>query len=165
MIAAPLLLGTAAALLQAGVLPAFYLDAWAAPLLPAALVAAWAATRPPAETGMIALAAALTLGAMSVERAGWFLLALLPSVGIAMLLATVAPRHQGFGARAARATATAFGGTVCYVAMLAIVSGRGATAAEASVEVAVASLGTAVLAAAGVIALAPLRRRSSGLYA
>ena len=165
MTIAPFLLGAIAALLQASVLPAFYLDPWAAPLLPSALVAAWAVIRRPEETWAIVLAGALILGVVSTERTGWFLLALLPSVGIAMLLATVAPRHHSFVAGLGRAAATAAAGTGCYLSILAIVSGNGAALAPAAPQVIAAGLATAALAGVGVIALRPLRPRPRGLYA
>ena len=164
MIAAPLLVGAAAALLQTAVLPTLFLDAWATPLLPAALVAAWAATRRPEETWTIVLVAALILGVMSRERAGWFLLALLPSVGIAVSLDALAPRHRNFGARLGRAVATALAGTICYVTILAIASGNGGALATTGPQIAAAGLGTMVLATLGVIALAPLRARPAGLF-
>lgn len=164
MIALPLLLGALGALLQVSVLPAFYPEPWATPLLPCALVAAWAATRQPEESWPIVLASAVLLGIASVERSGWFLIALLPTFGVGLAIGSFAPHHHNFGARLGRATATAATGAVCYLGTLALTSGSVVGLVAAVPAVALAGLGTAVLAAIGVVALIPLRPRPAGLF-
>jgi hypothetical protein len=164
VIALPLLLGALGALLQVSVLPAFYAEPWATPLLPCALLAAWAATRRPEESWPIALASALVLGVASVERSGWFLLALLPTFGAGLALGLVSPRHHHFVARLGRATATAATGAVCYLGTLALASGSVVGLGAAVPAVVLAGVGTAVIAAIAMVALIPLRPRPVGLF-
>lgn len=166
MIAVPLLLlGVVAALIQAAVLPAFYANAWATPVPACALIAAWAVTRRPDETWAIALAGALVLGVVSIERTGWFLLAMLPTVGLAMTLDEVSPRNRGFSARLGRALAAAAAGALSYAALLAVASTSGGTLIEESRALAMGAIGTAVITAIVVVLLTPLRPRPAGLFA
>jgi len=165
MIALALILGVTAALVQAAVLPAFYTGLWAAPVPACALIAGWAATRRPEETWTIALAAALVLGAISVERAGWFLLAMLPTVGAAMVLATMAPRNRSLTARVGRALIAASGGALGYAGTFAIASTSADALLEEAPGLGAAALVTGLLAALIVVCAAPFRRRPVGLFA
>jgi len=164
VIALTIALGILAALLQAAVVPAFFLDAWAAPIPACALIAAWAAARRPEETWPIAAAAALVLGVISVERAGWFLLALLPSVGGAILLASVSRENRGLSARLSRGIAAAAIGSLGYAAVLGLGAARDGAVFRESAAVAFAAVGTALLAAIVVTALTPFRRHPVGLF-
>jgi hypothetical protein len=165
MIAAPLLLGGAvAALVQVAVLPAFYGSAWATPVPACALIAAWAVTRRPDETWAIALAAALVLGVVSIERSGWFLLALLPTIGLAMTLDTVSPRNRSFSARLGRSVSAAAGGTLAYAALLALPATSGGALLEETRALAMGAIGTALLTATIVLILVPLRPRPATLF-
>lgn len=165
MIALALLLGVSAALVQAAVLPTFYLNAWTAPVPACALIAAWAATRRPEETWAIAGTGALVLGAISVERSGWFLLAMLPTVGVAMVLAEVSPRNRGFTARLGRAVAAASVGTLCYGSLLALTSASAGVLLEEAPSLVVAAIGTSLLAAIVVVVALPFRPRPASLFA
>jgi len=164
VIAVALLLGFLAALVQAAVVPAFYLDAWAAPVPACALIAGWAAARRPEETWSIAVAGAVVLGVVSVERSGWFLLAILPTVGVAMLLTEVSPGNRGFSARITRASATAVVGTLAYVATLALASASGRVLLDETPRLVIAALGTGLLAVFILVAMLPFRRRTAGLF-
>jgi hypothetical protein len=164
VIAVALLLGVLAALVQAAVVPTFYLDAWAAPVPACALIAGWAAARRPEETWGIAVAGAVVLGVVSVERSGWFLLAMLPTVGVAMLLTEVSPNNRGFSVRVTRATATAVAGTLAYIATLALASASGDLLLEETPGLVIAALGTGLLAAVVLVAMLPFRRRTEGLF-
>lgn len=137
----------------------------AAPVLPAILVGAWAAVRRPEETWPAILLPAIVLGAMSEQRVGWFLLALLP----APLIASIAvrrfrPRVTGFTRRALVGSAAAAGGAIAYGLVL-LISASMAGEIGASLG---ALLGSAILT--GTIALVatcclwPLRPRQRGLF-
>ena len=165
MILVPVLAGLVAALFQVALIPAFVSDGWAAPVLPCAVVAAWAASRRPEAATLIALTSALVLGAISVERAGWFLIALLPAVGTAMLLDTLAPAARNLPARIVRAAASAAAGTLGYLATLALAGGHLGSLAGAVSDAAGAAMGTALLAVIFVVLLGPLPTRAPGPYA
>ena len=152
-------LGLAAALLQVGAVPAFFLDGAAAPLLPVALLAAWAAAREPAQTWPVVLVTAATLGAISQERVGWFLIALLPTVAVAALAG-------GGGARRSLATAplTAAAGAALYLLVLALAAGRTSALPDSTGAHLATVLWTAAAAALLALALAPLRPRPHGLF-
>jgi hypothetical protein len=165
VILVPVLAGLVAALFQVALVPAFVSDGWAAPVLPCAIVAAWAASRRPEAATLIALTSALVLGVISVERAGWFLIALLPAVGSAMLLDALAPAARNLPARVARAAVGAAAGTLGYLATLALAGGHLGSLVEASSDAAGAAAGTALLAVVFVVLLTPLRPRAPGPYA
>ncbi len=165
MIMFQLMLGTSAALLQAAVIPRFTTDPWAAPVVASAVIAAWAVTRQPHETWPIALASALVLGLVSIERSGWFLLAMLPTVGLAMLLDAVSPRNRGLPARLGRAAAAAAAGALGYALLLALASASSASLIEEARSLALAAIATALLAVLTVAATSPFRRRPAGLFA
>ncbi len=120
----PAIVGLLAALVQVAFLPAVVSTGWAAPIVPCAVVAAWTAARRPEGAAVVALAAALVLGAISVERAGWFIVALLPALGTAMSLESVAPTARSLGARSVRAVASAGVGAFGYLIALALVGGQ-----------------------------------------
>ena len=152
-------LAVAAVLLQLGVVPAFFLDARAAPLLPAALIAAWASVRTTGETWPALLIAPAMLGAASEERVGWFLLALLPTAAFTL----IANRASGTR-RFAAAPAAAGAGAIAYLVLLTLAAGRPGALAPATAELAAAALWTAAAAAITVAALWPLRSRTRGLF-
>lgn len=164
MIIMSLLAGAAASLIQITVLPQLFFDAWTTPFLPAALVATWSATRKPIETWGITLISALILGVMSSERAGWFLLALLPISFIAVSLDELTARNQNLTTRIGRAGATALTGTLSYVLILTIVAGKGSLLVAVGPQIAMACLGTMALTTVGVLALNPFRKRPVGLF-
>ena len=97
------LLGAFAALAQIGTAPAWAGQPLAAPVLPLAVVAGWASVRGPGEAAAAAIAAALALGAASEERAGWFLLAMLPAAALAAPASALPPRARPLLAPAAAA--------------------------------------------------------------
>lgn len=165
MILLLLLVGGSAALIQTAVLPAFYLNAWAAPVPACALIAAWAAVKRPQDTWPLAVAGALVLGVISVERSGWFLLAFLPTVAATIAVAEVSREHRGFAARLGRATAAALVGTIGYIAMLTLASTGGRLLLERAPDLLTAAVATSVLAAVIVALMLPLRERSTGLFA
>jgi hypothetical protein len=165
VIVVPVLAGLIAALFQLALVPAVTSNGWAAPVLPCAVVAAWAASRRPEAATLIALTSALVLGVISVERAGWFLVALLPAVGVAMLLDALVPAARNLPARVARAAAGAAAGTLGYLATLALAGGHVGALVDAGSDVAGAATITALIAAVVVVALSPLRPRAPGPYA
>lgn len=165
MIAVPVLAGLVAALFQVALVPAVASNGWAAPVLPCAVVAAWAVSRRPEAATLVALTSALVLGAISVERAGWFLVALLPAVGLAMLLDALAPAARNLPARVARAAAGAAAGTLGYLATLALAGGHLGALIAASSDAAGAAAMTALVATVLVVVLSPLRPRAPGPYA
>jgi hypothetical protein len=153
-------LALAAALLQLGAMPALFLDAGAAPLLPVGLIAAWASVRRAEETWLAVLAASLLLGAASTERAGWFLLALLPTPALAVGVVALRPRRRVLAAPLAAGL-----GALLYLALLALASGRaGGLAAEAPGHFPAAA-GTALVAIAFAGVIPRHARRADGLFA
>ena len=164
MIALALLLGLAAALTQAAIVPAFTVGAWAAPVPTCALVAAWSVTLRPGGTWAIVVTSAVVLGVMSVERSGSFLLALLPTVSATMFLETVSPASQNFVARLGRATAAAAVGSASYVIALGLISGTGRALIEVGPQIALGAAGTSLLAAIVVTASAPWRRQRTSIF-
>jgi hypothetical protein len=152
-------LAAAAALLQLGVVPAFFLDARGAPLLPAALIAAWASVRKTGETWPALLIAPVMLGAASEERVGWFLLALLPTAALTLIAGRTSAAR-----RFAVAPAAAGAGAVAYLVLLTLAAGRPGALPSATAELAAAALWTAAAAAVATAALWPLRSRKHGLF-
>ena len=153
------LLALAAALLQVGALPAFFLDGAATPLLPVALLAAWAAAREPAQTWPVLLVTAATLGAVSQERVGWFLFALLPTAAIATLAGGGGGRR-----RLAMAPLTAAAGAALYLVVLALAAGRTSALSGSTGAQLATVLWTAAAASLLALALTPLRPRTHGLF-
>ncbi len=87
-------LGAGAALVQLGAAPALFGEQRAAPVLPLALIAGWGAVRGLPEATPAAVLAALTLGVASEERAGWFLLAMVPTAALLLPAAALPPSRQ-----------------------------------------------------------------------
>ncbi len=142
--------------LQIGVLPALFLGG-TGPLLPVALLAAWAGVRHVGETWPMLLLMPLVLGAASEERAGWFLLALLPTAALSLAVQRSRPRWM------AAAPVAALGAWL-YLALLTLAAGR-VTAVPALLQAhLIAALWTAVAAAAVTLALHAVRPRGRGLF-
>ena len=181
--AAAATLAAALVVLQLSLVPALFpagaLGA-AAPLLPVALVAAWGAARDPIEVAPALVVAAAALGAVSTERVGWFLLALLPTAALAVT-ARALPRRAPWGrgrsaldARSAgesppadvalRAAAAAAVGAAAYLALLALASGRPALLSALGPSIVGAAAWSAALADALALLLRPLRPRRRGLF-
>lgn len=152
------LLVLAATFMQVGVVPSLVFAAGAAPLLPVAVVAAWGTLRDPAEVWPALLLAAITLGVASEQRAGWYLLALLPTG--ALLLAPAPPSI----ARVARAALTATAGAWTYSAVLLLADGHGAALPAFGVDLVGGAMWTGAIAAMLTLALWPVRARARGLF-
>ena len=152
----------------------------ASPLLPVVLVAAWGSARDPVETVPAAVAAAAALGAVSSERVGWFLLALLPTIVAAVTLRAGLGRAPGSrpggeldGLRDGRVsllTVAALGavsaavGSAAYVALLTLAAGDVALFPELLRSIAATTVWSAGLAAVLAPLLRPLRRERRGLF-
>ena len=171
---AVLQLSLVAALFPAGPLAA------ATPLLPVVLLAAWGSARDPIETVPAAVGSAAALGAISSERVGWYLLALLPTI-VAAYTARAglervpgarpgldgAPERGGdpsFPAAALLAAAAAAAGSAAYLALLTIASGDVGLFPELLGSIAGTAAWSAGLAAALAPLLRPLRRERRGLF-
>ena len=148
-----------ASLLQLGAVPALFLGGIAAPLLPVALIAAWTVARGERELWPALLIVAAVLGVASSERVGWFLLALLPAVGLSAVLADTL-----VGRRLALAPAAAAFGALGYLTVLATAGGGLASLPAMSGAIAAASAWTALAAAFFALALWPLQPRPRGLF-
>ena len=152
----------------------------ATPLLPIVLVAAWGSARDPVEIVPAAIVAAAALGAVSSERVGWFLLALLPTVvavttvragldwapGAQPGLGIDAPDDGGtsFATAALLGAGSAAVGAAAYVALLTIASGELSLFPELLESIVGTMLWSAGLAAALAPLLRPLRRERRGLF-
>lgn len=147
-----------AGLAQLGVVPALFLDRFAAPVLPVALLAAWAATRGAGPTWVWLLPFPLLLGAVSEQRAAWFLVALLPTPVLAAAAVQLLPR------RSLGAATAAAGGALCYLVLLALVSGRPRLVLDEAEAMAVAAVLTGLAGAGLALMLVPLRPRERGLF-
>lgn len=169
MIALVALLTIAAAILQAGAIPALY-PSGAAPLLPVAIIAAWSAIRQPRELWLALLLGAVVLGVNSGTRSGAYLLALLmPSImAVALQPLLDEQRHtvtllQRLGGSAA----IGGGGALLYVSTLALGSGSlhlVRAALEAPLALLTAALWTACIAGALTGLLWPLRARPESMF-
>lgn len=158
--AALAVLALAAALLQLGAVPTLAFDVAAAPLLPVALLAAWGTVRDPAEVWPALLVAAIALGVASEQRAGWYLLALLPTGAILL-----APGARTSMARLTRAPLAAAAGAWAYLVVLLVVGGDGTAIPALGVDLALGAMWTGALAALLACALWPLRAQARGLFA
>ena len=156
------LLGVGAALLQLGAAPALFEQQLAAPVLPLALIAGWGAVRGLAEVAPAAILAAIVLGVASEERAGWFLLAMLPTAALVVPALTLPPSR-----RLLLAPAAAAAGVLAYQGLLQLSSG----VASAPLTEGEALLGGALWSAAAAFVLAALcwalraRPSAGGLFA
>jgi hypothetical protein len=149
-----------AALLQAGAMPALFFDPASTPLLPVALLAAWGAMRSLDDMWPGFFVVPLTLGVVSEERVGWFLLALLPTAALLMRPAPPEALRQ-----LSRAGLVAAAGALAYLVLLFIAAGEVAALLNAVPRLAVAMLGTAAIAATFALLLWPARsRRARGLF-
>lgn len=161
-----------AALLQVGVVSTLVFHSAGAPFLPIALLAAWGTVRRPAEVWPALLLAAATLGVASEQRAGWYLLALLPT-GIALIAPATLPttsyrargHHPSLLGGIARAPVAAAAGTWVYLVLLLVAGGDAAAIPEVGVDLVVGALWTGVVAAILAFALWPLRSRQRSLFA
>lgn len=152
----------------------------ATPLLPVALVAAWGAARDPVEAIPATLVAAAALGAVSSERVGWFILALLPTTAAAVTARALLKRAPWTRSRmtfgGAHASETTFPdavlcaagaatvGAAAYLALLTLAAGRASLLPELLESIAGSAGWSAVLAAVLAPLLRPLRRQRRGLF-
>ncbi len=156
-------LGVGAGLLQVGAAPALFTEPRAAPLLPLAVVAGWSAVRGLGEAAPALLGAAVVLGAASEERAGWFLLAMLPAAALiaGAGAAPSAPSVRGL----LLAPAAAGLGAALYLGLLNLAAGELDALGRDREAVLAAAAWTAALAGALALLAWPLRpRRAAGLF-
>jgi len=159
------LIVAAAALVQAGAGPALFAHPLAAPILPAAIVVAWAAMRGPEETWAALPLPAIVMGALSDERAGWFLIALLPAPLLGMVVSRRARRTgAGLVRRVAWSAAAAGGAALCYGLVLVVAAGVLGDLPSATGDAAVGVLLTGLLGALLALLAWPARRRERGLF-
>lgn len=150
------------AILQVGAVPTLFHDPYAAPVLPLTVVAAWGATRGGAETMPGLLGAAIVLGVSSQERAGWFLLAMLPTAALLLLSEPSPNRERPPAAFIAAGAATV--GAFAYAGTLALAAGALGELPAASWSMLTAALWTGGAAMVLVIPLLPLKPRPKGLF-
>ena len=146
--------GLALGLAQLGAGPTLFGEARAAPLLPLAAAAGWSAARGPGAAPPLLLGAALALGAASAERAGWFVIAMLPGAALLAAAEGAPPRR-----RLALAPTAAGLGAAGYAALLYLAAGRPGLLADGREEALAAALWTAAAAAACALLAWPLRPR------
>ncbi len=156
----------ALALVQAGAAPALFADPLAAPVLPAILLVAWAAQRGPEECWPAIPAPAVILGVLSDERAGWFLVALLPAPLLGLVVLRRA-RRTGAGAvrRALWSAAAAALAVLLYGIVLTLAAGVAADLPASTGDAMAGVVLSAMLGAGMALAAWPLRRRERGLFA
>ena len=153
------------ALLQLGAMPTLFLGGVAAPLLPVALIAEWATARGEREAWAAVLIASIVLGVASQERVGWFLLALLPTAALSTLALGIFAARSTAARRLASAPVVAAGGTLLYLAVLALASGRVAALGQQLSAGIAAAAWTALVASLIALVLWPLQLRTSrGLF-
>lgn len=151
---------------QTAITTALFRDPLATPVLPVALIAAWASMRRVEETWPAVLLPAIVLGATSEERAGWFLLALLPAPALALAGSRrLRPRVSGIGRRLTVAATVGAGAACAYVTLLSLAGGVVRDLPAHAPAILAAAAGSALLAALAALALWPLRRRERGLFA
>ena len=165
-----LALGVAAGLAQVEAAPTLFAEPRAAPLLPLAVVAGWSAARGLGEAAPALLGAAVVLGAASEERAGWFLLAMLPAAALIAGASAGSPASSGASSGPPAtwlrglllAPAVAGLGAALYQGLLHLVAGELGVLGDDRAAVLAAAAWTAALA--GVLALLawPLRPRPAG---
>ena len=170
-----LALGVAAGLAQVGAAPALFAEPRAAPLLPIALVAGWSAARGLGEAAPALLGAAVVLGAASEERAGWFLLAMLPAAALIAGAAAARAAPSAAARPSGSALPSAWGlllvpaaaglGAALYQGLLQLAAGElGALGGDREAVLAAAAW-TAALAGVAALLAWPLRRRPApGLF-
>lgn len=150
---------------QAVITTAMFRDPLAAPVLPVALIAGWAVMRRVEETWPALILPAIVLGATSEERAGWFLIALLPAPVFAIAgVRRLKPRVSGMGRRLLTAAAIGAGGACAYAAVLGLAGGVIADLPRHASALLAAMAMSAVLATLAALAFWPLRRRERGLF-
>lgn len=150
---------------QAAITTALFRDPLSAPVLPAALIAGWAVTRNAEETWPAIVLPAILLGAASEERAGWFLLALLPAPMLAAVgVSRIRPRVTGVTRRLVIAASVAALAGLGYVLILSVAGGVTADLGRSAAGLLVAAGGSAVLAVLAALAFWPLRPRERGLF-
>ena len=143
------LLGVGAALMQLGATPIWIEQPLAAPVLPLIVIAGWGAARGLGEAVAAAILAAIVLGVASEERAGWFLLAMIPTA-ILLLPAAALRRWE----RLLLAPLAAGLGVLAFQALMRFSSGLGALSAEQQSQLLEGATWTAAAAAALAILLA-----------
>jgi hypothetical protein len=156
-----------AALLQVSFVPMLWSEPLGAPVLPVAAVAAWTAARGPRELWPALVLAPVLLGTASVERVGWFLLALLPAATApAALRAHDESRFVTLAGRCMLAAAAAGFGAAFHSTLLTIAGGQATTLAAAVGTLGAGAIWTAALALLIAAALPVSRTRAAaGLFA
>ena len=145
------LLGAGAALLQLGATPLWLDRPLALPVFPLIVIAGWGAARGLGEAAPGAALAAIVLGVASEERAGWFLLAMLPTAALLLPAAAL-----GRWERLLLAPVAAALGVVAFQALLRFSSGLAAlsTAQQSDLFEGAAWSASAALALAAFLAAA-----------
>lgn len=156
MMVLAVILGTAAALVQAGPLAALGVGG-AAVALPGAVAAGWAAVRGPREGLAAVFAAAVVLGVLSEARVGLYALVLIPAAASGTLAGV---RSSGLRMRAIRAAGAGLFGAIAYVGLLLVTAGG--RSGDATLGWGLAT--SALVAATTCVALFPLRPRGRRLF-
>lgn len=153
--------GVALGLVQLGAGPVLFDDPRAVPLIPLAVLAGWSVARGFGEVVPGLLGAALVLGAASEDRAGWFILAMLPAAALLAAGDLVPPLR-----RLALAPAAAGVGAGAYTVLLYAASGRFDLLGVHNEEAAGLVLWTGGLAVVFALLAWPLRPREprTGLF-
>ncbi|MDA0271165.1 MAG: hypothetical protein O2798_06510 [Chloroflexi bacterium] len=158
-------LAALAALVQGAAAPMLFVEPVAAPVLPAALIAAWAVMRGPDEAWPALLLPAVILGALSDERAGWFLIAMLPAPALGALIAARARRTgAGITRRSLWAAMAAAVAALAYGLVLALAAGVLAEVPHLAAPVVGGMLLTALVTLLAAPLVWPLRQRERGLF-
>jgi hypothetical protein len=158
-------LAALSALVQGAAAPMLFVEPLAAPVLPAALIAAWAVMRGADEAWPALLLPAVILGTLSDERAGWFLIAMLPAPALGMLIAARAKRTgAGMTRRALWAASAAAVAALAHGLVLALAGGVVAEVPRIAAPVVGGVLLTALAALLLAPLMWPLRTRERGLF-
>ncbi|MEX2375922.1 MAG: hypothetical protein WD942_10130, partial [Dehalococcoidia bacterium] len=137
----------------------------AAPVLPTVLIAAWAVIRGSEETWPAIVLPAVVFGALSDERIGWFLLALLPAPLIASIAAQrFQPRITGFNRRALTGASVAAAGAWLYGLLLLFGAGMASDLPHAATALTASAVLSGLLALVAAACFWPLRPRHRGLF-
>jgi len=156
---------TVATLLQLAVVPLIFPQPESAPMLPVALLAAWGGSRNVDQVWPAIIPAALLPGILSTERAGWYLLALIPVVLLSSAISgTPAINEPHWLRRVPMVAAVAALGTLGYVLVMAVVGGQLVSLSSAPAALVSGAIGSALLASLWTLVLSP-RRPRQGLFA
>jgi len=163
--AAAALVGAVTALLQTAVVPQLVDDPLAAPVLPVVMVAAWGTRRRASEVSIAVIMMGVCLGLLSTARAGWFVLALLPALGLALAAESGEPERASLLRRAVLAGLIGGVGAAAYLSVLPLAGGHAEALSEARAAVLLGATWTALLGSGLALVLAPFGRQRDGLFA